>query len=174
MWSSLMLQAKNDNSWKISKKGALIFKSIAPQWTICSQDWSVPLKEEAVKGETIKRSKLIYLHPLQDSTPNKLHGLWQLLSLWELLGEILQRHRLKGKGMSPLLCSNSWRNHDSSRPGKDGENTKQDVSMGALKQTQKYVPVLPVNREYAQGGKKALPDGHLGLLDSHADPLQHP
>lgn len=46
--------------------------------------------------------------------------------------------------------------------------------MGALKQTQKYVPVLMVNREYAQGGKKSLPDGQLGWLDSHAGPLQHP
>lgn len=45
--------------------------------------------------------------------------------------------------------------------------------MGALKQTPKYVPVLTVNRQCAQGGKKSLPDGHLGLLDSHADPFQH-
>lgn len=30
--------------------------------------------------------------------------------------------------------------------GKEGENKQQDVSMEALKQTQKYVPVLMINR----------------------------
>lgn len=42
--------------------------------------------------------------------------------------------------------------------GKEGENKQQDVSMGAIKQTQKYVPVLTINRVYREG-KSLCPTG---------------
>jgi len=46
--------------------------------------------------------------------------------------------------------------------------------MGALKQTQKYVPVLTTSSECARGVKKPLPDGRPGLLVSHAEPFRPP
>lgn len=116
---------KNGNSsWKISKKGALVIKSIAPQWTVCSKMDQYPWSRQ--RGVKWSRGATSYICSLCE-TPcpanfwgfgsSCLHG-----DDWEKL-----RHGLKGSHPSSAVVS-SWRNSDSSRKER-GDRASSEMSL---------------------------------------------
>lgn len=174
MWSSPRYQAKNDNnSWKISKKGALVFNNSPVNHLLprsisttegegSAEEWNYPEKQPHVSAPSPR------LHAQQTFWP------WAVSLFIGIIGRNLAEAQAERKRDVTLSVFKFLKKPWQQQAGKEGENKKQDVSMGALKQTQKYVPILTINRERAEGGKKSLPYRWPGLLVSHVDPSWHP
>lgn len=95
-----------------------------------------------MQSETIQRSNLICLH---SKTPSPTDFLVSGSSSTGIIGRNLAEAQDDKKRDVTLSLFKFLKKPWQQQAGQEGKHKKQDVSMGALKQTQNYVPVLGIN-----------------------------